>query len=35
VKFKKYASAGAHVLAEKVLKEVPEQVVDYMQMKGV
>ena len=35
VKFKKYSNAGAHVLAEKVLKEVPEQLVAYMQMKGV
>ena len=24
VKFKKYSNAGSHVLAEKVLKEVPE-----------
>jgi hypothetical protein len=34
VKFKKYSAAGAHVLAEKVLKEVPDQLVGYMQMKG-
>lgn len=35
VKFKKYSNAGAHVLAEKVLKEVPDQLVSYMQMKGI
>jgi len=27
VKFKKYAAQGAHVLAEKVLQEVPDQFV--------
>jgi len=35
VKFKKYQSQGAHVLAEKVLKEVPDQLVSYMQKKGI
>lgn len=30
VKFKKYSSQGAHVLAEKVLGEVPSQFVSYM-----
>ena len=35
VKFKKYSNQGAHVLAEKVLKEVPEQLVGYMQMKNI
>jgi hypothetical protein len=35
VKFKKYAASGAHVLAEKVLKEVPDQFVAYMLSKGI
>jgi len=35
VKFKKYSSQGAHVLAEKVLKEVPDQLVSYMLSKGI
>jgi len=35
VKFKKYSSQGAHVLAEKVLKEVPDQLVSYMMKKGI
>ena len=35
VKFKKYSSQGAHILAEKVLKEVPDQLVSYMLSKGI
>jgi Copine len=30
VKFKKYVAQGPAVLAEKVLKEVPDQFVNYM-----
>lgn len=35
VKFKKYSSQGAHVLAEKVLGEVPQQLVSYMLSKKI
>ena len=35
VKFKKYSNKGTHVLAEKVLKEVPDQLLSYMAMKGI
>lgn len=35
VKFKKYADMGAEKLAEKVLEEVPEQLVSYMVMNGI
>lgn len=34
VKFSDYLSKGPHVLAEEVLKEVPEQVVSYMLSKN-
>jgi len=34
VRFKKYVQMGPDVLAEKVLREVPEQFLTYMNMKG-
>jgi Copine len=35
VRFKKYKQMGADVLAEKVLREVPEQFLSYMNMMGI
>lgn len=35
VRFKKYVSMGSDVLAEKVLREVPEQFLTYMEQKGI
>jgi len=35
VKFKKYIQYGPQKLAEKVLKEVPDQLVSYMLSKGI
>ena len=35
VRFKKYKQMGADVLAEKALREVPEQFLSYMNMKGI
>jgi Copine len=35
VKFKKYIQQGPQVLAEKVLKEVPDQLVSFMMAKGI
>jgi hypothetical protein len=35
VKFNDYQGQGAHVLAEKVLQEVPDQLVSYMMSKGI
>ncbi len=35
VKFKKYIQQGPQKLAEKVLKEVPDQLVSYMVAKGI
>mmetsp|Transcript_31097 Transcript_31097/g.30550 ORF Transcript_31097/g.30550 Transcript_31097/m.30550 type:complete len:187 (+) Transcript_31097:1060-1620(+) len=35
VKFKKFIGSGHHLLAEKVLKEVPDQFIRYMMHKGI
>lgn len=35
VKFKKYIQQGPHVLAEKVLGELPQQLVGYMMSHGI
>jgi hypothetical protein len=35
VRFKKYVSMGPDILAEKVLREVPDQFLTYMQQKGI
>ena len=35
VKFKKYAKQGGQKLAEKVLAEVPEQLISYMNYKNL
>jgi hypothetical protein len=35
VKFKKYIQQGPEKLAEKVLKEVPDQLVSFMQAKNI
>jgi hypothetical protein len=35
VRFKKYNQMGPDVLAEKVLREVPEQFMSYVNMMGI
>jgi hypothetical protein len=35
VRFKDYLSSDISVLAEEVLKEMPDQIVNYMQSKGI
>lgn len=35
VEFRDYKGGDLHTLSEEVLKEVPDQVVGYMMMKGI